>query len=174
MPLEWTEERGAPDETGAPSRVRVLSLWPYRSLTNRGFAWFIGITCALVSVPLLTWLGSPVLWFLLPFFAMTVGLTWVLLRKSWRTGDLVEELRLSPGQVSLARRDPDGTRRDWEANPYWVRVTMRNEGPVENYLTLQGGPREVELGAFLTPEERADLRPALERALDEVRTARPA
>ena len=172
MPLQWTEERGAPDETGAPSRVRVLSLWPYRSLTNRGFAWFIGITCALAALPMLTHLGSPVLWFLLPFFAATVGLTWVLLRRNWRTGDLVEELRLSPGQIRLDRRDPDGSCRDWEANPYWVRVAIHPKGPVENYLTLRGGPREVEIGAFLTPEERADLRPALERALDEARNPR--
>ena len=174
MPLEWSEERGAPDETGAPSRVRVLSLWPYRSLSNRGFAWFIGTTCALVAVPLLTLLGSPVIWFLLPFFAVTVGLTWVLLRRSWRTGDLVEELRLAPGQIRLDRRDPDGTRRDWEANPYWVRVAMHDGHPVENYLTLRGGPREVEIGAFLTPDERAELRPELEHALDAVRNARPA
>ena len=174
MPLEWSEERGAPDETGAPSRVRVLSLWPYRSLSNRGFAWFIGTTCALVAVPLLTLLGSPVIWFLLPFFTVTVGLTWVLLRRSWRTGDLVEELRLAPGQIRLDRRDPDGTRRDWEANPYWVRVAMHDGHPVENYLTLRGGPREVEIGAFLTPDERAELRPELEHALDAVRNARPA
>ena len=30
-------------------------------------------------------------------------------------------------------------------------------GPVDNYLTLKGGGREIELGAFLSPEERADL-----------------
>ena len=33
------------------------------------------------------------------------------------------------------------------------------------YLTLQGGPREVELGAFLTPPERLGLKDTLERAL---------
>ena len=174
MPLEWTEERGAPDHTGAPSRIRVLSLWPYRSLTNRGFAAFIGATCAFVSIPLITVVGSPVLWVMLPFVGGAIALTWVLLRLSWRTGDLVEELRLSHEVIRLDRRDPDGTRRDWEANPHWVRVALNPNGPVENYLTLRGGPREVELGAFLTPEERAALRPDLERALDEVRNPAPA
>ena len=169
MPTEWTIESGAPDETGAPRRVRVLSLWPYRSLPQKGFVWFMGGTAALIAVPTLAMLGSPVLWGLLPFEALAFVLLWVLLRKSYRSGDLVEELRLAPGRVRLDRRDPDGTRRDWEANPYWVRVALHREGPVENYLTLRGGPREVELGAFLTPEERAALRPELERALDEVR-----
>ncbi|MCB1513056.1 MAG: DUF2244 domain-containing protein [Hyphomicrobiaceae bacterium] len=31
------------------------------------------------------------------------------------------------------------------------------DGPVEDYLTLAAQGREVELGAFLTPEERREL-----------------
>ncbi len=30
-------------------------------------------------------------------------------------------------------------------------------GPVENYVTLTGGGREVEIGAFLSEEERLSL-----------------
>jgi uncharacterized membrane protein len=36
---------------------------------------------------------------------------------------------------------------------------------VPNYLTLSGGGREVELGAFLTPVERVELKDTLESAL---------
>jgi uncharacterized membrane protein len=43
------------------------------------------------------------------------------------------------------------------------------EGPVEHYLTLQGGPREVEIGAFLTVEERLALQREL---LDRLRAVR--
>ena len=172
MPIEWTDESGAPDETGAPKRVRVLSLWPYRSLSHRGFVWFMGGTAALIALPTLAMLGTPVLWGLLPFEALAFVLLWVLLRRSYRTGDIVEELRLAPGRVRLDRRDPDGTRRDWEANPYWVRARLHPRGgPVENYITLQGGPREVEIGAFLSADERIELHHELETALDDVRNA---
>jgi len=55
---------------------------------------------------------------------------------------------------------------DWEANPYWVRVALHAKGgPVPNYLTLSGGGREVELGAFLSPPERVELKSLLEREL---------
>ena len=165
MPVEWHMETGAPDESGAPVRIRVLELWPHRSLPRRGFAAFIAITAVLICVPLSAALGTPVLWFLLVPFAIVVALTWALIERSYRDGDLIEELRLTRDRMRLVRRDPDGRRRDWEANPYWVRVRLHPKGPVENYLTLSGGPREVELGAFLSPEERATLKDDLDRAL---------
>ena len=165
MPVEWHDETGAPDGTGAPARVRVLELWPHRSLPRRGFVAFIAVTVTLICVPLSAALGTPVLWFLLVPFAIVVSLTWALIERSYRDGDLIEELRLTRDRMRLVRRDPDGRRRDWEANPYWVQVRLHPKGPVENYLTLAGGPREVELGAFLSPDERAALKDDLERAL---------
>ena len=58
----------------------------------------------------------------------------------------------------------------WEANPYWLKLALHpTDGRVEHYLTLKGGgpnqTREVELGAFLTPEERVDLREDLANVL---------
>ena len=38
-------------------------------------------------------------------------------------------------------------------------------GPVENYITLRGGDREVEIGAFLDVSERLALYGDLKRAL---------
>ena len=171
MPVEWHVEQGAPDETGAPSRVSVLECWPHRSLPRRGFAAFFAITGALVAVPLLSVVGTPVFAFILVPIMLVMGLTWAMLERSYRDGDLIEELRLTRDRMRLERRDPDGRRREWEANPFWVRVRLHPEGPVENYLTLAGGPREVELGRFLSPEERAALKDDLDRELGHLRAA---
>ena len=40
------------------------------------------------------------------------------------------------------------------------------EGPVANYITLTGNGREVELGAFLSEDERKTLYEELEQLLD--------
>ena len=161
MPYEWREAGG---------RRRVLSLWPHRSLPKRGFVAFMAVTAGLMAVPLIPVLGTWVFAGLLPFLALAFGGLWWGLSRSYRSGDLVEELRLSPDAVRLDRREPDGARLDWEAKPYFARCRLHPKGgPVENYLTLQGGPREVEIGAFLTAGERAALEGELSAALDAVR-----
>ena len=148
---------------GSAPVYRVV-LWPHRSLPRGGFVFFIAITCVMLTFPLLPLIGTAAIWVLLPFLVLTVTLLWVFIMRSYRSGHLVEELSLWPDHITLVRREPDGRRQDWATNPYWVEVVSHDK-PVAAYLTLRGGPREVELGAFLTPEERLELKEELEEKL---------
>lgn len=160
MPYEWISA-----ESGEAGQV-TLRLWPYRSLPRQGFVAFIAITAAMLVLPLMAVLGTPVLWGLLPFIAAAVAGVWWALSGSYRAGGTVEVLRFDPDCVTLTRRAPDGTERRWQANPYWVRVRLYpTGGPVPDYLTLRGNGREVEIGAFLAPPERRALKPAIEERL---------
>ncbi len=169
MPYEWvTDRQAAPGEPGAALPLAELHLWPYRSLPKRGFVIFIAITCGLILVPLIGVIGTPVLWAVLPFFVLTVGAVWLALGRSYRDGAVLEELRLWPDRLVLTRHDPRRPVREWEANPHWVRVAIHpTGGPVEHYVTLSGAGREVEIGAFLSEDERkqlyAELRERLRR-----------
>ncbi len=155
--------------TNSPAETH-LHLWPHRSLPKTGFVWFIGGTVALIAVPLLSVLGSPVLWGVLPFAVIAVTGVWLALRRSYADGQILEDLTLTPARVTLTRHGPRGQRQAWEANPHWVHVALHPKGgPVPNYLTLQGGPREVELGAFLSEEERLSLLEDLRKALASLR-----
>lgn len=172
MPVHIETLDGAPDHTGAPfpegpgvPRLR-LTLTPHKSLTPEGFVWFIGATAALIVIPLLSILGNPVFWFLLPFILGAIWAIWAALKRSWRDRDVIERLTVWDDLVRLERHEPRHPPRTWEANPYWVRTALHPRGgPVPQYLTLQGGDREVELGAFLTPPERVGLKDTLDRAL---------
>ncbi|MFO6463090.1 DUF2244 domain-containing protein [Jannaschia sp. KMU-145] len=157
----------APDHSGAS--VLELELWPHQSMTGTGFAWMIGATFAMLCIPMVGLIGTAVLWGVLPFCLGALALLWFGLQRSWRDRDILEHLVLTPEAARLERRDPDGTTRDWQANPYWVRVERHEKvGPVEDYLTLEGGPRAVEIGAFLTPAERRGLERRILRALGRV------
>ena len=142
---------------------RVL-LYPHRSLPATGFVWTIALLSAGLAIPLLGVFGTAVLWGVLPFLVITVAGTWYFIMRSYKDGQIVEELSLWSDHISLVRVDPKGERKDWQANPYWVQITERDE-PVKHYLTLKGGPREVELGAFLSADERQTLKRQLEDEL---------
>ncbi len=83
---------------------------------------------------------------------------------------VIEELVLTADKVTLTRHSPRGQRQDWQANPHWLRLTLHETGgPVPKYLTLSGGDRVVELGAFLTEGERITLKESIERQLLQMR-----
>lgn len=162
MPYEWQPPKGD---------AQQLHLWPHRSLTQHGFVWFVGSTAALIAVPLISILGTPVLWALLPFLAVTVWALWFALRKNGRDRDILEQMELAPSRIILTRHEPKGDSKEWTANPYWVRVTLhKTGGPVPHYLTLRGEDREVEVGSFLSEDERIALANELETAIAALRS----
>ena len=60
--------------------------------------------------------------------------------------------------MHLRRRNPKGDQQEWDCNVYWAKLSIYpSGGPVPNYLTLTGNGREVEIGAFLSEEERPVL-----------------
>ncbi len=159
-----TRAEGAGAEAATPDAfwrsdapILALRLWPNRSLSRRGFAWVIGLVAAGIALPLLPLIGTKVALGLLPFLVAAPLALYVALRRSYYDGRLVEELRLWPDLMTVERREPRGTVRRWQANPFWVRPRLADNARIEKYLTLEGGGREIELGAFLSPPEREAL-----------------
>ena len=140
------------------NRIATVELWPYNSLKPKGFVLFLGITFALISIPLFNVMGTKVFWGLFPFLFMTVTGVWFALRKSLNDRQILEQLTLSKEEIILVRQDPSGEQRQWVCSPYWAKLKMYDkDGPVSNYITLTGNGREVELGSFLDEEERKNL-----------------
>lgn len=155
MPYRWTE----PD---------TLTLWPHRSLGPRGFVWTISLLTGGLSLPVATQVGHKTLWVILAFVAGTVSALWTAIRRNQSDRAIRETLTLTADAVTLTRQSR--SLQSWQANPHWVRLTLyETGGPVPVYLTLSGNGREVELGAFLTPEERRALRADLARRLADLR-----
>ncbi|MBU2993877.1 DUF2244 domain-containing protein [Octadecabacter sp. 1_MG-2023] len=169
MPVEWITPQGKPDED-AP--LKQVHLWPYRSLLRRDFVIFIAGTLALVLLPMLSVLGSPVLWGLLPFFIIAVAGMWYALHRSYKDGEILEDLSIWHDRMTLDHHDPRKGHYSWEANPYWVQVKIdpHNER-IPNYLTLKGNDREVEIGTFLSEDERAVLYDEITDAIRDVLNA---
>ena len=150
MPYRWTKNE--------EHDVNELHLWPHQSLSPGGFALFIGVTFSMVLLPLFQVVGTAILWGLLPFVMLAVAGVWFAINRSQRNARILEVLTLTDKQARLVRHDPNGLVREWACNRYWASAQMHDdEGPVPHYVTLRGGGREVEIGAFLSEEERVEL-----------------
>jgi uncharacterized membrane protein len=119
----------------------------------------------MLSLPMVPLIGTKVALGLLPFLISAWVLLWFMIHRNYRDARLVEHLRIWPDLIAVERREPKGTLRTWQANPYWVELQMHPNARPENYLTLRGAGRLIELGAFLSPEERVELHTQLDAAL---------
>jgi len=163
MPYEWTKKPNS-------QTSEQLDLWPFSSLPHRGFASFIMSTFVLITLPLYVLIGTILFWALLPFLMITVGAIYFAIRKNFRDRSIIERLTLDAEQFHLLRQEANGEQKDWECNAYWARVHMHETGgPVPNYVTLSGNGREVEIGAFLSEEERVELFSELQARFNDYR-----
>ena len=117
-------------------------------------------------MPLIALIGKSALWIILGFFGVMLCALWGALHISYRRGEVLEKCNATPEKITLIRTDPKGDPRVWEANRYWATLHLHPKGgPVDNYLTLRGGDREVEIGSFLDAKERLALYEELRRAI---------
>ena len=143
-----------------------MRLWPHQSLPPTGFVAFIAVTAALVTLPLMPLLGTVLLWGLLPFMALAVGGIWYAIHRNRTRAQVLEVLTLTGERAHLVRHNPNGPLQEWHCNRYWAMPEMHDRGgPVPHYVTLRGAGREVEIGAFLSEDERIALYDELLRAL---------
>ena len=151
MPYKWTEPEAA---AGAAE----LTLWPHQSLPPQGFAVVILGAYLFATIPLAAFVGTSVFWGMLPFLLLAIWGMWTALRRNDKDRQILEVLTVTPERMHLTRHNPRGPQQDWECNTYWASVEMHKDGgPVPHYVTLRGGGREVEIGAFLSEDERKAL-----------------
>ncbi|SNS04584.1 DUF2244 domain-containing protein [Antarctobacter heliothermus] len=161
MPYQW--------KTPKRETTQHLQLWPHNSLSPEGFAAMILGFFLFASLPLYGVIGTAVLWGLLPFMLAATAALYYALRRNQRDRRILEDLTVSPETTRLIRTNPKGDSQDWESNTYWVKVACHEQGgPVPYYVTLKGQGREVEIGSFLSEDERkalySDLTDAVRRA----------
>ncbi len=149
MPYQWTQTSDTEQE---------LRLWPHNSLPPRWAMRVILLVFAFGLIPMLAVLGSVLLWGLLPFMLLSVLGLWLAIQTNYRARSVFEVLTLSGSQARLVHHHPRTGRQEWKCNRYWARPEMHQRGgPVPHYVTLTGDGRQVEIGSFLSEEERIAL-----------------
>jgi len=142
---------------------------PHRSLGRRGFRTLMMATfaaSALVSLPFYL-MGA---WPVVGFMGLDVLALYLALCANFRSARAYEELRLTSLELLFARVSRRGARREWRFNPSWVRFErIEHEEFGTERLSLISQGRRLEVGAFLGPDQKAELATRFSRALAQAR-----
>ena len=144
-------------------------LHPNRSLGERGFVLLMAglAVLSLVGGIVFVIVGA---WPVMGFLGLDVLLIYVAFRASYRTGRLVETVRLTDAALEVRRIDAYGRAAAWRVPPTWAKVELDNAGEHDCRVVLRSHGESVVLGAFLSPPERKDLAEALRAALARLRS----
>ena len=149
-----------------------MKLLPNRSLSASGTKFVFLIVALGFLLPIVPFIGSPIGSTLTIFSGLTFYLFLLFLQKSFQTGQIFEEILISKTKVIVVHQGKNREKQTWEGNPYWTRVNIEINNPkFKNYLTLVGKGRHIELGSFLSPDERIELRDKIQNALAKAKSA---
>lgn len=149
---------------GGANLVFEAELRPHRSLSPLGFWLLMAAVSAVCFTAGLAFLAVGA-WPVFGFFGLDVALLYLAFRLNYRSGRLVETICLNDRELVITRRFPNGQIREWRLIPYWVRVSLETPLHHNSQLVLSSHGRHIELGSFLTPEERQEVAGALRAAL---------
>jgi uncharacterized membrane protein len=157
------EESGFP-ETPPERPIFEALLYPHRSLGRKGYAILIAGTAAIVSLYGLVFLVMGA-WPIFGFLGGEWLLFWFLFRKHHRGDERAERIRLYPDHLLFERYDRKGGHTKERLQPYWLNVILERAAEHDNALFLRSHGRSIEVGAFLSPQERRDLAGELQTVL---------
>lgn len=145
---------------------------PPPALSPRGMRWLAGLSVCAAAVPavLFALMGAwPVLGFLGAEVLLVLGL--VALHRRW-SRHAMESVLLTDGRLLIRRADGRGGQETAELEPYWTRLEIEERPGSVPVLRAIARGRSVEVGRFLTAEEKLSLADALGAALRGYRSPR--
>jgi uncharacterized membrane protein len=149
-------------------------LTPHRSLGQVGFIVLMLVVAVISFVAGMVFLMMGA-WPVFGFFGLDVLLLYWAFRLNYRSAAAYEEVTVTPVALKVRKVSHRGQVREWVLNPLWVRlekVTLEDFG-VQGVLLVSRG-KQLPVGGFLGPDEKASFAGALNRALSEARRGPPA
>ena len=166
--LRWQHKTS---DTGA--QVITIRLWPYRSLSLRGFRMVMGaLTLAIFTLGLGFFLLGA--WPVIGFLGAEIGLVWFVFRLNYRAGQLVEEIIIRSASVTITRTNWRGRQKTFVLDSAWIKAELVPKKTRRRKLFLRHHSYRFEIGEFLPPTEKPSLASALNDAFKRVRLSPPA
>lgn len=153
-----------------PGDAVSMVILPHRSLSRAGLWLFLTAqSVAAGGFALLAAAAGNV--FAPAFAALELAVVVYCLNRVWRSSAAGEVIVVGPSRLEVARMD--GRTPPAQFHPYWARLALLPGGwrGAPTRLVVRSHGREVEIGAFLTDEERVELERRLSALLAQMARA---
>jgi uncharacterized membrane protein len=147
----------------------AATLTPNRSLGRRGLRVVVATLAVMASIPGMIFfsLGA---WPVVGFLGLDVLLVWWALSSSQRSGRRFEEVTLWPDQLELRQVAPGGEEKLRRFDPFVVKLVIdRDIDERTTGLHLRTREDDIEIGAFLTTDDKASFAKIFGTALKKAR-----
>lgn len=156
-----------PELADQPAFHAVLT--PHRSLGARGFR-------ILMSILICSWVFAGIVfvamgaWPIFGFFGLDILAIYVAFRLNYRSARQREEVRLSRHELTIRRTEVSGRTLSSRFNPFWTKLHIAKH-PYAGVTAIAVASRgkQVSIGDFLNPEDRASFATAFGQALASVK-----
>jgi uncharacterized membrane protein len=159
-------------EKATPAQARPdgyhAILTPHRSLGPHGFLILMSGLAAISFAAGIAFLLMGA-WPVFGFFGLDVALVYLAFKLNYRAARLYETIELTPERFLLTRVHPSGRTEQFDCNPYWASVRLRQWPNGRTDLRLVERGRELVFGRFLNDDERRGLAGELKAALQQAR-----
>src|SRR5487761_2231838 len=144
-------------------------LTPHRALGNIGF---LVLMIVLGGVSFISGMAFLLMgaWPVFGYFGLDVLLLYWAFRLNYRQAAAYEQVTVTATALKVRKVSPGGTSREWVLNPLWVKLdsVVHEEYGVERLLLVSRG-KQLAIGNFLGPDEKASFAQALGNALSEAK-----
>ncbi len=147
----------------------AAKLTPHRSLTPRGRRIVIGIVAVLAAIPglVLSRLGA---WPVIGFMGLDILGVWWALSASGKQDRAFEEVTLWRDHLDIRQVSVNGKEQKVSFNPFFVKLVLeRDHDERTNAIWLKGKDSDLEIGAFLNPDDKASFAQVFGTALKKAR-----
>lgn len=144
-------------------------LTPHRSLSSRGIRNVVVLYASLAAVPGVYFFATGA-WPIVGFLGIDALALWWALSVSRKSGEAFEEVTLWPDTLEVRHVTARGREKSHLFNPFWVRLQIdRDHEERVTRLALRNRSEELEIGAFLNPDDKSSFASIFGRALYKAR-----
>ncbi|MGC6516992.1 MAG: DUF2244 domain-containing protein [Candidatus Puniceispirillaceae bacterium] len=156
------------DSTGERAVFDIITLWPHRSLSRRGFTILVLI---LAGLAFLIGLGFFLIgaWPVIGFMGLELAVLYFAFHLNYRDGKTAEQVLIHEKGVDVVTIAPNGTHKAQSFDSHWLTAELIANRGKRKTLALRHHHHHHEIGAFLPPSEKPAIKDLINERLGAAR-----